>query len=162
MTYEKIVAAVKKAVAKKDVSKVADMALSIYIYGEGEGEFYIAVKEGKLEIENFKYDDPEAYKLFPCENYNQVTIDVEEYRAKLNPQKAQPAQKTAGASANAAPKAAPKYEKKTFANAPSGRFVSASVGEATGFIPEKTDDAAKNKSNSDASSAPKKKFFGLF
>lgn len=121
-----------------------------------------AVQEYMNELENFKYDDPEAYKLFPCENYNQVTINVEEYRAKLNPQKAQPAQKTAGASANAAPKAAPKYEKKTFANAPSGRFVSASVGEATGFIPEKTDEAAKNKSNSDASSAPKKKFFGLF
>ena len=61
MTYEKIVAAVKKAVAKKDVSKVADMALSVYIYGEGEGEFYIAVKGGKLEIENYKYDDYTAH-----------------------------------------------------------------------------------------------------
>ncbi len=61
MTYEKIVAAVKKAVAKKDVSKVADMALSVYIYGEGEGEFYVAVKEGKLEIENYKYDDYTAH-----------------------------------------------------------------------------------------------------
>ena len=42
-----------------------------------------AVQQYMTELENFKYDDAEAYKLFPCEDYKQISINVEEYRAKL-------------------------------------------------------------------------------
>lgn len=116
-----------------------------------------AVQQYMTELENFKYDDAEAYKLFPCEDYKQVSINVEEYRAKLAEQRDQ-AQKAAE------PK--PKFEKKQFNNVPSGRFVSSSVGESSSFRPMKFDDEEKNDKHSAPNSipapAPKKKFFGLF
>lgn len=57
MTYEKIVSAVKKAIGKKDVSKMADVAVQVDIIGEGEGAFYVAVKEGKVEVAPYEYYD---------------------------------------------------------------------------------------------------------
>lgn len=116
-----------------------------------------AVQQYMTELENFKYDDAEAYKLFPCEDYKQVSIDVEEYRNKLATQndKAQRA---------AEPK--PKVEKKQFDNVPSGRFVSSSVGQSSSFRPMKFDDDEKPVKNEAPAAiptpVPKKKFFGLF
>ena len=115
-----------------------------------------AVQQYMTELENFKYDDAEAYKLFPCENYKQISINVEEYRAKLAEQR-ENAQKAAE------PK--PKFEKKQFNNVPSGRFVSSSVGESSSFRPMKFDEEKPAKYDAPASiptPAPKKKFFGLF
>ena len=116
-----------------------------------------AVQQYMTELENFKYDDAEAYKLFPCEDYKQVSIDVEEYRNKLAAQndKAQRA---------AEPK--PAVEKKQFDNAPSGRFVSSSVGQSSSFRPMRFDDeekpAKKEAPAAMPAPVPKKKFFGLF
>ena len=119
-----------------------------------------AVQQYMTELENFKYDDAEAYKLFPCENYNQVSIDVEEYRAKIA------AQKDNGQKAS---EVKPKFERKQFDNVPSGRFVSSSVGQSSSFRPQKFDDEEKPvKKETPAASTPiptpvpKKKFFGLF
>ena len=65
-------------------------------------------------------------------------------------------------------------EKKTFANAPTGRFVSSSVGGSNSYRPEKSDGdipaSTRGPSSAPAISAvnttppppPKKKFFGLF
>ena len=115
-----------------------------------------AVQQYMTELENFKYDDAEAYKLFPCEDYKQLSINVEEYRKMLAEQK-ESAQKAAE------PK--PKFEKKQFNNVPSGRFVSSSVGESNSFRPMKFDDDKPARNEAPASiptPAPKKKFFGLF
>ena len=115
-----------------------------------------AVQQYMTELENFKYDDAEAYKLFPCEDYKQVSINVEEYRAKLAEAKE---------NAGKAPEPKPKFEKKTFNNVPSGRFVSSSVGESSSFRPVKYDDDKPAKNDAAAAmptQAPKKKFFGLF
>lgn len=57
MTYEKIVSYVKKALTKKDVSKLADVAVQVDIIGEGEGAFYVAVKDGKVEVAPYEYYD---------------------------------------------------------------------------------------------------------
>lgn len=115
-----------------------------------------AVQQYMTELENFKYDDAEAYKLFPCEKYKQLSINVEEYRAMLAEQKN---------SAHAAAEPKPKFEKKQFNNVPSGRFVSSSVGESNSFRPMKFDDEKPARNEAPASiptPAPKKKFFGLF
>lgn len=62
MTYSEIYSYVKSAVAKKNVKKLGNVAISIYVTDEGAtGEFYIAVKDGELEIENFKYEDYTAH-----------------------------------------------------------------------------------------------------
>ena len=117
-----------------------------------------AVQQYMHELETCAYDDPEAYKLFPCEDYKQVSIDVNDVRAQL-------AARANGTAVEAAPVEKPKFEKKTFANAPSGRFVSASVGGDNSYRPMRFDDNVSSKKdsiNDDQSQPHKKKFFGLF
>ena len=58
MTYEKIVEKVKKALAKVDASGVkGHLAVQVDIYGEGEGAFYIEVKDGKVDVQPYEYFD---------------------------------------------------------------------------------------------------------
>jgi hypothetical protein len=127
-----------------------------------------AVQEYMRDLENFVYDDPEAYKLFPCENIKQASVDVNEVRAQLA---AKLESKKAVEERRAEAKT---YEKKTFANAPTGRYVSSSVGTSDNLRPDKS--AANESVFKPASSSkpaisavdtappppPKKKFFGLF
>lgn len=127
-----------------------------------------AVQEYMRDLENFVYDDPEAYKLFPCENIKQASVDVNEVRAQLA---AKLEAKKAVEERRAEVKS---YEKKTFANAPTGRYVSSSVGTSDNLRPDKS--AANESVFKPASSSkpaisavdttppppPKKKFFGLF
>lgn len=126
-----------------------------------------AVQEYMTNLENCTYDDPEAYKLFPCEDYGQTCLNVEEVRAKL-------ADKKARLENREAPK--PQGEKRTFANAPTGRYVSSNVG--TGSLRPESNGVSSpiNSAFKPASSSPvitpvaaiqteqpkKKKFFGLF
>ena len=58
MTYEEIVAKVKKAYAKADTALVDEhLAVQVDVTGEGEGAFYIEVAEGKITVEPFEYYD---------------------------------------------------------------------------------------------------------
>ncbi|MCR4703293.1 MAG: hypothetical protein K5665_06485 [Saccharofermentans sp.] len=127
-----------------------------------------AVQEYMTGLENCVYDDPEAYKLFPCEDYGQMCLNVEEVRAKLEAKKARVDKINA-------PR--PQGEKRTFDNAPTGRFVSSNVGSFSSMRPESNTastpvNSAFKPAPSSPSAAPvasiqseppkKKKFFGLF
>ena len=58
MTYEKIVEKVKKALKKVDASGVkGHLAVQVDVYGEGEGAFYIEVKDGKVDVQPYEYFD---------------------------------------------------------------------------------------------------------
>lgn len=46
-------------------------------------EWLDAVVKYKEDLENFVYDDPEAYKLFPKESYPQASVDIEAGRAAV-------------------------------------------------------------------------------
>lgn len=130
-------------------------------------EWREAVQEYKNELDKFAYDDPEAYKIFPCENYKQQGVNIDEGRAKFE-------QKRALDQKRSEPR--PAVEKKVFNNAPSGRYVSSTVGGSP-FRPLQQNDnnsAAKtpapepqpqpSETNGNSSDAAKKnrKFFGLF
>lgn len=61
MTYEEIVAKVKKEFGSADVSKYdGHLALQINITGEGSGAFYTEINNGQLFIEPFDYKDNDA------------------------------------------------------------------------------------------------------
>jgi len=65
MTYEEIVEKVRKTFKKTDVSGISEhLAYQFNIEGEGEGAFYVEVKEGKLYIEPYEYYDRDA--IFIC------------------------------------------------------------------------------------------------
>lgn len=134
-------------------------------------EWLDAVVKYKEDLENFAFDDPEAYKLFPKENYKQASVDIEDGRAALKREadKPKPSVQPSAAPAPAAPAhsepsepevfgkpifaAKPEetpaanspFAKKTFANVPTGRYIPKDQ------IRDEDEDNAK-----------KKKFFGLF
>lgn len=65
MTYEEIVAKVRDLFKDTDVSMIDEhLAYQFNIEGEGEGAFYVEVKEGKLYIEPYEYYDRDA--IFIC------------------------------------------------------------------------------------------------
>jgi len=67
MTYEEIVAKVRKTFKNTDVSNINEhLAYQFNIEGEGEGAFYVEVKEGKLYIEPYEYYDRDA--IFICKS----------------------------------------------------------------------------------------------
>ena len=135
-------------------------------------EWREAVQEYKNELEKFSYDDPEAYKLFPKENYIQHSVNIAEGREKYEKKKALDLKRS---------EPRPVIEKKVFDNAPSGRYVSSSVGGGAfkPLRPEGSDTEEQkpeekrtvpsiqpvntiDKSSNGESSKKNKKFFGLF
>lgn len=65
MTYEEIVTKVRDMFKDTDVSMIKEhLAYQFNLVGEGEGIFYVEVKEGKLYIEPYEYFDRDA--IFIC------------------------------------------------------------------------------------------------
>ncbi len=81
MTYEEIVAKVKKAYAKADTALVDEhLAVQVDITGEGEGAFYIEVADGKITVEPFEYYDHDFKVLCTAEEI----IAIAEGKKKLS------------------------------------------------------------------------------
>ena len=58
MTYEEIVAQAKSIYESADASKVKEhVAIQFDIKGEGEGAFYLEIKDGKVFVEPYEYYD---------------------------------------------------------------------------------------------------------
>ncbi|MBQ8260928.1 MAG: SCP2 sterol-binding domain-containing protein [Lachnospiraceae bacterium] len=58
MTYEELVASVKKAVEKAKVSRiVGHVAFQFNVEGEAEGAFYLEISDGKINVEPYEYYD---------------------------------------------------------------------------------------------------------
>lgn len=140
-------------------------------------EWLDAVVKYKEDLENFVYDDPEAYKLFPKESYPQASVDIEAGRAAVKkaeekkqmqhnhaasaqtqapareqaavsaPAQEKPASSAAPANSGEMPEAfgKPIFEKKAFANVPTGKYV------PRDDVPGHEEEMEK-----------RKKFFGLF
>lgn len=65
MTYQEIVTKVRKMFKNTDVSMIDEhLAYQFNITGEGEGAFYVEVKDGQLFIEPYEYYDRDA--IFIC------------------------------------------------------------------------------------------------
>ena len=80
MSYEEIFNRLKKTFSKADVSKVKEhYAFQFTIIGEGEGIFYVEIKDGKLYVEPYEYYDRDAIFIAPAK----VFFDIAE--GKLNP-----------------------------------------------------------------------------
>lgn len=61
MTYESIVAAVRKKLSKADVSSIpGTLAFQVDVEGKAEGIFYIEIKDGQLHVEPYDYHDRNA------------------------------------------------------------------------------------------------------
>lgn len=69
MTYEEIVATVKDKLKDVDVSNTGFLAIQINITEEGAGAFYVEVKDGKLSVEPYEYNDRQAIITMKSKNF---------------------------------------------------------------------------------------------
>lgn len=92
MSYEEIISFARENL-KKTVSKnsVENTAVEFNIYGEGEGAFYIEIKDGKVSLEPYEYYDRDAKIIIsgnelekiikrektPEESFSEGTLTVE-------------------------------------------------------------------------------------
>ena len=69
MTYHELVKDIRTAlVAKADTSKIEEhIAVQVNVTGEAEGAFYIEIKDGKLVVEPYTYNDRDFLLTADCE-----------------------------------------------------------------------------------------------
>lgn len=73
MTYEEIFSKTKELVDRYDVSEVNEhIAVQINITGEGEGAFYIEIKDGRAYIEPYEYYDRDCIFITSGENFLKI------------------------------------------------------------------------------------------
>lgn len=83
MTYEEIVEKAREDAKKVDASNIKEhLAYQINIEGEGEGAFYIEVKDGVIDIEPYEYYDRDAIIITDADTILEIM------EGKKNPVKA--------------------------------------------------------------------------
>ena len=80
MTYESNFNNFKKILKKADVSKIdGELAFQFNIVGDGQGIFYMKVKDGQLTIEPYEYYDRDAIFIATAKVFTELA------EGKLNP-----------------------------------------------------------------------------
>ena len=73
MTYEEIFKMAKEQFLKSDVSGIeGHLAVEIDIEGEGEGAFYVELKDGILDIQPYEYYDRDVKLIATAENFLKI------------------------------------------------------------------------------------------
>lgn len=72
MTFEDIVEKARSKAEKADVSGVNFLAVQINIEGEGGGIFYIEVKDGKVDVQPYEYNDRSCAITINRDNFNKL------------------------------------------------------------------------------------------
>lgn len=68
MTYEEIVKGAREALCNKDVKDMqGHLAVEIDVTGEGEGAFYIELKDGAINVEPYEYYDNDCKLIASAE-----------------------------------------------------------------------------------------------
>ncbi|MDE6600268.1 MAG: SCP2 sterol-binding domain-containing protein [Oscillospiraceae bacterium] len=73
MTYEEIFSTAQSLFAKGDATGFdGDFAVQVNITGEGEGAFYIAYKNGTLDVAPYEYHDRDAVLFATADNFLKI------------------------------------------------------------------------------------------
>lgn len=79
MTFNELLEKVRSIASKADVSDKDFLAVQVNITGEGEGVFYVEVKDHKVSVEPYEYNDRNCAITMNMKNFNKL-LD-----GKLNP-----------------------------------------------------------------------------
>lgn len=70
MTYEEIFSKSKEIIMRSDVSNIdGHLAVQVDIEGEGEGAFYIELKDHQLFVEPYEYYDRDCKFIITADNF---------------------------------------------------------------------------------------------
>lgn len=77
MTYHDLVALAQKVYNRADASSIqGHLAVQFNVTGEGEGAFYVEVRNGEVDIQPYEYYDRDAIVYIPGDVLNQVLRGV--------------------------------------------------------------------------------------
>ena len=80
MTYQENFNNFEKILKKADVSKIeGELAFQFNIMGDGQGIFYLKVKDGQLSVEPYEYHDRDAIFIATAKVFTKLV------EGKLNP-----------------------------------------------------------------------------
>lgn len=72
MTFDELLTKVREIGAGMDVSGVDFLAIQVTITKENGGVFYVEVKDGKVTVEPYEYNDRQCEILMTMENFNKL------------------------------------------------------------------------------------------
>lgn len=72
MTFEELLAKVRGMAGRIDASGTAFLAVQVNITGEGGGVFYVEVKDGKISVEPYEYNDRNCAITMNNANFNKL------------------------------------------------------------------------------------------
>ncbi len=72
MKFEELLAKVRKMAEGKDVSGTDFLAVQVNITGDNSGVFYVEVKDGKVSIEPYEYNDRNCDITISMDNFNKL------------------------------------------------------------------------------------------
>ena len=72
MEFEELLAKVRKMAEGKDVSGTDFLAVQVNITGDNSGVFYVEVKDGKVSIEPYEYNDRNCDITMSIDNFNKL------------------------------------------------------------------------------------------
>ena len=72
MKFEELLAKERKMAEGKDVSCTDFLAVQVNITGDNSGVFYVEVKDGKVSIEPYEYNDRNCDITMSMDNFNKL------------------------------------------------------------------------------------------
>ncbi len=72
MTFDELLAKVRKIADKADVSGIGFLAAQINITGDNGGVFYAEVKDGRVNVEPYPYNDRNCEITMSMDNFNKL------------------------------------------------------------------------------------------
>ena len=72
MKFDELLAKVRKMAEGKDVSGTDFLAVQVNITGDNSGVFYVEVKDGKVSIEPYEYNDRNCDITMSMDNFNKL------------------------------------------------------------------------------------------
>ena len=72
MTFDELLTKVRKIADGADVSGIDFLAVQVNITGKNEGVFYVEVKNGKVNVEPYEYNDRNCAVTMNMTNFNKL------------------------------------------------------------------------------------------
>ncbi|MCR5108402.1 MAG: SCP2 sterol-binding domain-containing protein [Lachnospiraceae bacterium] len=72
MTFDELIAKIRKKASKVDVSEADFLAVQVNISGDDGGVFYVEVKDGKISVEPYEYNDRNCAITMNMTDFNKL------------------------------------------------------------------------------------------
>lgn len=72
MTFDELIAKVRGMADSVDISGTGFLAVQITITGDNSGVFYVEVKDGRIAVQPYEYNDRQCEIVINMDNFNKL------------------------------------------------------------------------------------------